>query len=196
MSALAALSVVPYAVLAFLLGAVPVGLLLGLLAHDVDIRKGGSGNIGATNAWRLLGWKVGLPTLLLDVAKGVLPVVLAQVALDGGPGPGIVGLAAILGHCYTPALRFQGGKGVATSAGVLLALAPVPTLGLVALWTAVVATTRRSSLGALVAVGGAPLAVGLWSPQWLWVVGGIAVIVVLRHTGNIRRLVRGTEHRV
>lgn len=183
----------PHVVFALLCGAVPVGLVLGVIAADVDIRRAGSGNIGATNAWRLLGWRVGLPTLVLDILKGVLPVVLARVALGEVPALGAVGLAAVVGHCWTPALRFRGGKGVATSAGVLLALAPVPTLLLVGLWTATVLGLRRSSLGALVAVAGAPLAFWWLAPGWLWVVAGIAAVVVLRHTSNIRRLLRGTE---
>jgi glycerol-3-phosphate acyltransferase PlsY len=183
----------PHVVFALLCGAVPVGLVLGVIAADIDIRKAGSGNIGATNAWRLLGWRVGLPTLVLDILKGVLPVVLARAALGEVPALGAVGLAAVVGHCWTPALRFRGGKGVATSAGVLLALAPVPTLLLVGLWTGTVLGLRRSSLGALVAVAGAPLAFWWLAPEWLWVVGGIAAVVVLRHTSNIRRLLRGTE---
>lgn len=183
----------PHVVFALVCGAVPVGLVLGVIAADVDIRKAGSGNIGATNAWRLLGWRVGLPTLVLDILKGVLPVVLARLALGDVPVLGAVGLAAVVGHCWTPALRFRGGKGVATSAGVLLALAPLPTLLLVALWTGTVLGLRRSSLGALVAVAGAPLVFWWLAPGWLWVVAGIAVIVVLRHVPNIRRLVRGTE---
>jgi glycerol-3-phosphate acyltransferase PlsY len=183
----------PHVVFALVCGAVPVGLVLGVIAADVDIRKAGSGNIGATNAWRLLGWRVGLPTLVLDILKGVLPVVLARLALGDVPALGAVGLAAVVGHCWTPALRFRGGKGVATSAGVLLALAPLPTLLLVALWTGTVLGLRRSSLGALVAVAGAPLVFWWLAPGRLWVVAGIAVIVVLRHVPNIRRLVRGTE---
>ncbi len=186
----------PYIALAVLVGGVPFGLLLGHLFADVDLRTAGSGNIGATNAWRVAGWRAGLATLTLDLLKGLGPVLLVQTALGPGPHVGAVGLAAIAAHCWTPALRFAGGKGVATSAGVLLGIAPLASVVLIALWTAIVATTRKSSLGAILTVLAAPGVFYVAAPEWLWLVAAIAGVVVLRHRSNIARIVAGTERKV
>src|SRR5688572_18743217 len=117
-----------YLLLAYLLASLPVGVILGVIYADLDPRDGGSGNIGATNVHRLLGWKLAAATLLGDAFKGWLPVVLAGYVVPGPAYAGLVAVAAFAGHCWSAFLDFRGGKGVATAAGVLLALAPLPTL--------------------------------------------------------------------
>jgi len=179
---------------AYLLGSIPTGFILSSIAK-VDIRQAGSGNIGATNVARVIGWKKGLLTLLGDTGKGFVPVLLS---LQLGYGMGLcalVGLAAFLGHLYPVFLRFQGGKGVATALGVFLALAPQGTGLLVLLFCLVVALSRKISLGSLVTAGVAPLV--------FWLVDGfspltalslvISLFVFIRHRENIQRLISGTE---
>lgn len=181
------------ALFAFLSGAVPVGQIVARYVADVDLSTAGSGNIGATNVARVVGRKAGLFTLVVDVLKGVVPVLVAQAALGDPHLAWGCGVLAVLGHCYTPYLRWRGGKGVATSLGVLVAATPAVALGGLGVWAVVVALTRRSSVGALVAL---PTVVGL---AWLWAPGSLAwtvllaAVVLLRHVDNIRRLLAGAE---
>ena len=183
---------------AFLLGAIPFGYLAGKL-KGIDLRAHGSGNIGATNALRVLGWKIGLPVLLLDVLKGYLPVLLAQrLALSPWWVVG-AGLLAILGHTYSPFLGFRGGKGVATSLGVLIGLSPLIAVITLAAFILVIAITRYVSLGSLIgavteaicflALPGLPLSYRLLGLL-------AAFFVILRHRPNIKRLLDGTESRL
>ncbi|MED5371790.1 MAG: glycerol-3-phosphate 1-O-acyltransferase PlsY [Myxococcota bacterium] len=177
---------------AFMLGGVPFGLILGLLGAGVDVRRQGSGNIGATNVARVLGWRWGGLTLLLDVAKGVLPMLLA-----GWWGPAwmvpVVGLVVVLGHCYSPYLDFQGGKGVATGAGVMLVISWKATLLALTCWALAYALSKRSSVGALTAI--AAIQVGLWIFRpGFWAFGLLlGGLLLLRHRGNVQRLMAGTE---
>jgi len=184
---------VSWALLSFLNGAVPFGQVVARYAADVDLRAHGSGNIGATNVARVVGWKAGVATLVADVAKGAVPVLGAEWLLPDSPFGWVCGLLAVVGHCYSPYLRWKGGKGVATSLGVLVAAVPAVALGALAVWGLVVGVTRRSSVGALVAL---PTVVGLawwWSPHdVLWTVA-LAVLVLVRHADNIRRLRSGRE---
>jgi len=161
----------------------------------VDIRKAGSGNVGATNVTRLLGKGRGALTLGADIAKGWLPV-FAALQLDMSlPAVTLGGAAAFLGHLYPVFLRFEGGKGVATALGVLLAMAPLVALVLVVIFALTVAASRLVSLGSITAAIAAP--VSLWIvgyPPMVIALGGfIAAMITWRHRGNIQRLLAGTE---
>ena len=186
---------------AYLSGAVPYGLVVARL-RGVDLRATGSGNIGATNAARALGKPLGALVLLLDAAKGFVPALLARQAvgccLTGQWVTAGVGLAAILGHLFPIWLRGRGGKGVATAAGVFLALAPAAAGLAVAVYAVVLAATRLSALGSLVAatalVGLVPV---LGAPRPTVVLGAVAwLLIVWRHRENLARLRQGTEARL
>lgn len=176
-----------------MLAAFPTGLVLGLLLADVDIRDGGSGNIGATNANRLLGRRVGALTLVGDLLKGLAPVLLAAQFTDRVSVLGAIGLAAFAGHCWSPYLDFRGGKGVATAAGAMLALAPWATVLAAAGWVTVVRLTRRSSVGGLFAAALMPVLVLVLTPTYTWVAVLLSLGIGLRHRDNLRRLAAGTE---
>jgi glycerol-3-phosphate acyltransferase PlsY len=183
------------AVIAYLMGSVPFGLLLTRAAGLGDIRKVGSGNIGATNVLRTGRKGLAAATLLLDGAKGALAVLAAQRL--GPDMAAIAALAAVAGHLFPVWLGFKGGKGVATCIGVWLALAPLVGLAVCVAWLATAALTRFSSVAALVAIGAAPaLAAWLADPQRMEVGLVLAVAVVLKHHGNIRRLFAGTEPKI
>ena len=182
-----------YLFLTWLLAGIPTGQILALLYADVDLREQGSGNIGATNAARVLGRGIGAATLVGDFAKGLIPVALAGTVGAGSFFAGIVAMVAFLGHCFSPYLAFRGGKGVATTAGAMLALAPLPTLLTVGGWGLTVGLTRKSSLGALAAVFLLPLLVAWLAPQWTSVSLILAFGVAVRHLDNVRRLLAGTE---
>jgi glycerol-3-phosphate acyltransferase PlsY len=181
---------------AYLLGSVPSGYVLGKLA-GTDVRRVGSGNIGATNVARALGMLPGALTLVADAAKGYLPVFLA---LHFGFSQAVVAstaIAAFLGHLYPLFLKFQGGKGVATTLGALLAVAPMAALVLVLVFAGVVFVCRIVSLGAIAAALAAPLILWLFYQPPVIVTMGLflGAMVILRHRGNIRRLLAGTEPR-
>lgn len=181
-------------VIAYLLGSVPTGYILGSLA-GVDVRKAGSGNVGATNVARVVSKRHGVFTLIADVAKGFVPVIIA-LNLNFSPlATACVGIAAFLGHLYSVFLRFKGGKGVATALGVFLALAPWATLVLIMIFAAVLLATRAVSLSSMVAAAAAPLVLWLSShpPIYLWMSFLIAAMIILRHRENIQRLLSGTE---
>jgi glycerol-3-phosphate acyltransferase PlsY len=188
--------------LAYISGSLPFALLAGK-ANSIDLRKQGSGNLGATNVFRTLGWKVGVAVFLADAAKGALPVLLLPPRIDSPRDPVVwaiaTGVAAIAGHVRPVFLRFgKGGKGVATAAGVFLALAPVPMLATFAVFVAVVLATGYVSLGSLVSAVLLPvlLAVtaGVRSPLFA-VSAIIAAFVFWTHRANIGRLRRGEENR-
>jgi glycerol-3-phosphate acyltransferase PlsY len=176
--------------LAYLIGSIPFGLLLTRAAGLGDIRKVGSGNIGATNVLRTGRKGLAAATLLLDGLKGVVAVLLL-------PPPGPAAIAVVVGHCFPVWLRFRGGKGVATGLGALIGLDW--RLGAIccAVWLLVVALTRRSSAGALAAFLAAPFVkIALVAPIPLWAPSAIALLVWIRHRANIARLIAGTEPRV
>ena len=179
---------------AYLLGSVPSGYILGNMA-GVDLKKAGSGNVGATNVARVLGKGRGALTLVADVAKGWLPVFAALQLEMSLAAVTLGGTATFLGHLYPIFLRFEGGKGVATGMGVLFALAPLVTVVLLAIFAAMVAVSRRVSLGSIAAALAAPVI--LWlagNPAIVTAVGGfIAAMITWRHRGNIQRLLAGTE---
>jgi glycerol-3-phosphate acyltransferase PlsY len=179
---------------AYLLGSMPTGFLLGYFA-GVDVREAGSGNVGATNVARVAGKWLGLLTLVVDAAKGFVPVFLAQQMDSGVALSGVVALAAFFGHLYPIFLKFQGGKGVATALGVLLALAPAAAGILALVFLLVVLVSRIVSLASIVAAGMIPAAIWLLSyPSLLaGLTSVMALMIVWRHRENIRRLVSGVE---
>ncbi|PID41075.1 MAG: acyl-phosphate glycerol 3-phosphate acyltransferase [Proteobacteria bacterium] len=185
-------------VISYLVGAIPFGLVVGKLA-GIDIRTGGSGNIGATNVSRLLGKKCGLITLVLDCLKGFLPIYLASILTEGKPDSALIvtacGIMAVAGHMYPLYLGFRGGKGVATALGVFLFLSP-PAIGISILVFAIsVVLSGFVSVGSLLA--------SAFFPFWLWLLGQppsivmtgfiIALLIWLKHHENIGRLLKGEE---
>lgn len=183
------------ALIGYLFGSVPFGLLLSRSAGYGDIRGIGSGNIGATNVLRTGNKGLAAATLLLDLGKGWAAAALA--GHWGEPAMLAAGLCAILGHMFPVWLGFHGGKGVATALGVLLALAwPVALAGL-AMWLAVAFVSRYSSLAAFVAAAvSAALAPFLADGATALLIAAIALLIILRHHANIRRLIAGREHRI
>ncbi|MDA8428843.1 MAG: glycerol-3-phosphate 1-O-acyltransferase PlsY [Geobacteraceae bacterium] len=183
-------------VLAYLIGSVPTGLLLGK-ACGVDVRKEGSGNIGATNLYRTVGRKIGVITLVGDCLKGMIPVLLVKFSSLPSGYAAWVGLAAFCGHVFSVFLRFKGGKGVATALGVFLALAPLAVGAALLVFITLMLIFRYVSLGSIAAAVVMPLAVILLggSKELIAVTLVIAVVVVVKHHENIRRLLAGTESR-
>jgi glycerol-3-phosphate acyltransferase PlsY len=180
--------------IAYLLGSVPTGYILGTLA-GVDVQKAGSGNIGATNVARIVGKRQGILTLLADIAKGFIPVILGVNLGLTSAQSALVGIAAFLGHLYPVFLRFRGGKGVATALGVLLALTPLASLLLIVVFAVVIFWSRVTSLGSISTAVAAPVTLWLMSYPTPVVVMSLflALMIVIRHSANIRRLTRGTE---
>ncbi|MGE0715805.1 MAG: glycerol-3-phosphate 1-O-acyltransferase PlsY [Alphaproteobacteria bacterium] len=185
-----------------LLGSIPFGLLLTRAAGLGDIRGIGSGNIGATNVLRTGRKDLALATMLLDGGKGTAAVLLAAAF---GPLPAVAaGVGAVAGHMFTPWLGFRGGKGVATAAGVTLGIAWPLGLALLGIWLAMLAAFRISSLAAITACVCAPLLSWLLAdfpgsathPERTWLMAALALLVMLRHHENIRRLLAGTEPKV
>jgi acyl phosphate:glycerol-3-phosphate acyltransferase len=186
---------------AYLLGSIPFGLLLGKLFGGADVRKTGSGNIGATNVARVAGPLAGIFTLLLDAAKGALAVVLAARLSDqSSTWMMIAGLCALVGHCFPIWLGFHGGKGVATAAGVFLVLCPPAFLGSAILFVLVVVYWRYVSLASMSAAAAMPLLIYFfWAPHhappYPVTFGSLAaaLLIVYKHDANIQRLVQGDE---
>ena len=185
-------------ILSYVLGSVPTGLWLGLKLRGVDIRQHGSKNIGATNTFRVLGKGLGIATLAGDILKGWVPVVLFAQLDTWEYLPVLCGLAAILGHTFSLFLWFRGGKGVATSTGVFLGLAPVPTLIAGGVFAIVFAATRMVSAGSISAAAAMIAAVFfIATPVPVRIVTVlVAVLVIVKHHANIRRILKGEESRL
>jgi glycerol-3-phosphate acyltransferase PlsY len=187
----------------WILALVPVAYLLGtfpsadLVArrYGVDVTAQGSGNPGASNVVRLLGWRAGALVLLLDAAKGAVAAG-AGLAIDGHRGAWILGVAAVVGHVFPVWRRFKGGRGVATGAGVFLVVYPGVTLVLVLVWIAIARGLRKASVASLVVAVLAPAIVIVRGGAAIdiVVVSAVAVLLVVRHASNLRRLIRGEEH--
>ena len=184
-------------VLAYLVGAIPFGLLIAR-AQGVNIRTQGSGNIGATNVLRILGKKWGIITLLLDALKGYLPTLLYSSLMNGTAGQVLaVGVATVIGHTFPVYIRFKGGKGVATSAGMLLALAPEAIgVGLL-VWILCMIIWRIVSLASIVAALAVALTAWVVPSAW-WVerllITLVSVLIIWLHRSNVVRLLQGNEH--
>jgi len=189
---------------AFLLGAMPWGLWLGKLVRGVDVRQHGSGNLGATNVYRTLGPGLGWTVFLLDAGKGAAAVLLSRaIAADAFPGnatgAGLAGaLCAVLGHAFTPFARWRGGKGSATAAGAMVAVAPVGSILCLVSFLVAVLATKRISVGSIAAA--VTLPVYLWGVPLAWAGKGAAIVgtlvsllILVRHVPNMRRLAAGTE---
>ncbi len=183
---------------AYLLGSIPVGLVMGRCL-GVDVREKGSANIGATNVSRVLGKKIGLATLAGDALKGALPMLLAAWLLDGRQNAAVIihicGGVAFLGHLFPVFLGFKGGKGVATALGVFLYLEPMAILMVALLFLIIVIKWRYVSAGSLAASGLLPPAVFLVGaePNSVYLAAGVAIFIWISHRANINRLIRGKE---
>lgn len=192
------MNIVLLAILSYLIGAVPFGLLVAN-ARGIDLRSQGSGNIGATNVFRVVGKGWGIFTFMLDALKGFIPAFLFQQVGDLTPAHGVLfGVAAVLGHTFPVYLKFKGGKGVATSAGVLLGVAPLAVGAAFACWLVCMALTRYVSLSSIVAA--VAVAVTVWvqgdkGPVVQGTLTLISALVIWLHRANIRRLINGTENR-
>jgi glycerol-3-phosphate acyltransferase PlsY len=187
---------------AYLLGSIPFGVIISRAVIRLDITKTGSGNIGATNVAREVGFKWGVITLVADALKGFIPVALARYIFESGTETaealeGIVGIVALLGHQFPLYNRFRGGKGIATGLGIFLALSPISCLFSAIIFVVVVMLWGYVSLGSIVAA--------LTVPLWLYMSGHSTVLILLslamaalitfRHRGNIQRLLRGNERK-
>jgi glycerol-3-phosphate acyltransferase PlsY len=184
----------------YFMGAIPTSYLLSRLFAGIDLRQHGSGNLGATNLYRVLGWKYAIPAAVVDIAKGAIPVLVFAPQVSGSQLFALVcGVAAILGHVFSVFVGFKGGKGVATAAGVMLGLAPLALAVSAVVWGLLVRLTGYVSVGSIVAAAVLPLAVYLLedttSPALLWIAAAIAAGVILLHRRNIQRLLKGTESR-
>jgi glycerol-3-phosphate acyltransferase PlsY len=184
---------------AYLLGAIPTSYLVARAAKGVDLREYGSKNLGATNLYRLLGWRGAIPVGLFDVAKGAAPV-LAFLAVQREPSwwALVVGSAAVLGHVFSPFVRFKGGKGIAAATGVFLAYVPGAIGAAAVVWIGLVAGTGYVSLGSVSAAVAFPVLVAVLYPgrsAAFWVALAVACFVVFNHRSNLRRLMAGTESR-
>jgi acyl phosphate:glycerol-3-phosphate acyltransferase len=193
--------VIPIA--AYLLGSIPFGLLLAKLFGGGDVRKAGSGNIGATNVARVVGLLAGILTLVFDTTKGAAAVWLAgRVTNESATWMMAAAFAVVLGHCFPVWLKFKGGKGVATALGVFLALCPLAAAGALLIFVMCVAYWRYVSLGSISAAAAMPLLIYfLWAPRHappIIIDAGtlaIALLLIYKHDGNLQRLVEGTEPR-
>jgi len=189
----------PWFVLSYLVGAIPTSYLVMRAARGVDLRTVGSGNLGATNLYRQLGWAYAVPAGVLDVLKGTVPVlVFGRLAGMTGMLPVLLGVTAVIGHVFSVFVGFKGGKGVATGSGVVLAVAPWAFLASLATWAVVVRVTGYVSLGSILGAVVFPVVAWLAHPELRHLTGlfaGLALLIIGLHQANIRRLLRGTENR-
>jgi glycerol-3-phosphate acyltransferase PlsY len=183
---------------AFLLGSIPFSFLVARGFGVRDVRSVGSGNVGATNVLRSAGPAAGALAFLLDASKGALAAVLAERVAGPGLVPPLAAAVAVLGHLYPPWLGFRGGKGVATGAGAFLPLAPLATVAALVVFGVVAATTRYVSLGSVAGALALPLVAWLTgAPREVWAVAAlVALLIVLKHRDNLRRLLGGDERRL
>jgi len=198
----AALNAVLAILAAYLLGATPTSYIAGKLGRGIDLREHGSKNLGATNVYRILGWKYAIPVALFDIAKGAIPVLFFPRWVGAGFAhpwlPVVLGGAAVLGHMFSPYVSFKGGKGVATAAGMFLALAPVAVLLAILVWGLCLWLTGYVSLSSIVAVLTVPISISLLQPgstYTFWASVLLVALIIFAHRRNISRLVAGTESR-
>jgi len=183
-------------VAAYLLGSIPFALILVRVTTGLDVRRKGSGNVGATNAARMAGWGVGVLVAVLDVGKGAAPVLVMTAINPSGRWVGATAVAAVVGHCFPVWLGFRGGKGVATGVGAFLAIAPAAVAGALVVWVIVLVLRRVVSLASMTASAAFPILLFFLRRQDPYTMGAavaVAVVIVIRHHSNIRRLLAGTE---
>ena len=194
------LTVALWLLASYLLGAIPTSYLVSRAFAKIDLRQHGSGNLGATNLYRVLGWKYAIPVALFDIAKGAIPVLYFAPQVSSSELFALAcGVAAILGHVFSVFVQFKGGKGVATAAGVMLGLTPIALAVAAVVWGLVLLLTGYVSLSSIAAAVVLPAAVYLLeyprTPELFWVVVGVALGVIVLHRRNIQRLINGTENR-
>ncbi len=180
----------------YLIGTFPSASLVAK-ANGIDIRTVGSGNPGASNVTRVLGWRKGIWVFVLDAAKGALAAGIG-LAVDGRQAGYVLGAAAVIGHVFPAWQRFKGGKGVATGGGVAAVMAPIAFASLVALWFVISRTTKKASVASIVVVALLPVGVAVEQRGWweVFAMIGICLLVMSRHLGNIRRLLSRREHAI
>jgi glycerol-3-phosphate acyltransferase PlsY len=184
-------------IIAYVIGSIPVGLVVGKLFYGVDVRQQGSGNVGTTNVFRVLGKRAGVVVLVCDMLKGYIPALLAAHFFN--PWAAIfIAAAPVVGHMFSIFLKGRGGKGVATGAGVVLALVPLAFLIILVVWVTLVVTTRYVSVASLVASFLVPVLVIAFGHPLPYEIAAVLVSIIVwwAHRGNISRLVHGTESRV
>ena len=199
MSALEIAAFVAALLLAYLAGSIPFGLVVGKVFYHVDVREHGSGNVGTTNVFRVLGKKAGVVVLAGDMLKGFVPAFVAAHAFHLDPWITIfIAAPPVVGHMYSMFLKGSGGKGVATGAGVVLALVPLAFGIIILVWVLLTLTTRYVSLASLVAALLVPVLVFAFGYPLPYEIAGVLLTVVIfwAHRGNIRRLIAGNENRV
>jgi glycerol-3-phosphate acyltransferase PlsY len=194
------MAALPWLIASYLLGAVPTSYLAGRLFRGIDLREHGSRNLGATNLYRVLGWRYAVPVGLLDAAKGLVPVLVFAPRVSSSELFALIcGLVAVVGHVFSVFVGFKGGKGVATAAGVMLGLTPAALGVAVLVWVALVYLTGYVSIGSIAAAAIFPLAVYVLEPPdrpaMLWLDIAVAAAIVWLHRANIQRLLKGTENR-
>ena len=189
----------PWFLGSYLIGAIPTSYLVVRLVRGEDLRKFGSGNLGATNLYRVLGWKYAVPVGAFDVLKGAIPVMVLGPAAGANPLTAVLlGSAAVVGHVFSVFVKFKGGKGVATGAGVILGLAPWAFLVALVTWLIVTRVSGFVSLGSIMAALVLVPAAYLLHPErrpLLWIFGLLAALIIVLHWSNIGRLISGTENR-
>jgi glycerol-3-phosphate acyltransferase PlsY len=193
-------AMIPWLLASYLLGAIPTSYLTARAFRHIDLREHGSRNLGATNLYRVLGWKFAIPVGLFDMAKGFIPVVVFAPHASSTQLFGLIcGITAVIGHVYSVFVRFRGGKGVATAAGVMLALTPLALAASFAVWFVVVGVTGYVSLGSILSAAIFPVAVWILDPPdqpvILWLDVAVAAAIIWLHRANIGRLLKGTENR-
>ncbi len=187
--------VVVLMIVAYILGSIPNALWIGEVFKGIDVREHGSKNTGSTNAARVLGAKLGILTLILDISKGVIPTLIATMLLDSSISVILVGICAILGHSFSIFMKFKGGKAVATTVGVFIVLVPGAILLAAVIFFLVFGITRYVSLSSMIGAISLPIWIVLFYKNIPLTIFGmiIAILIIVRHKSNIQRLLNGTE---
>ena len=187
--------VVVLMIVAYILGSIPNALWIGKVFKGIDVREHGSKNTGSTNAARVLGAKLGILTLILDISKGAIPTLIATMLLDSTISAILVGICAILGHSFSIFMKFKGGKAVATTVGVFIVLVPGAILLAAVIFFLVFGITRYVSLSSMIGAISLPIWIILFYKNILLTIFGIiiAILIIVRHKSNIQRLLNGTE---
>jgi len=186
-------------VASYVIGSFPTSYVVCRVVRGIDLREHGSRNLGATNLYRVLGWRYAVPVGLIDMAKGFVPTAFIGPAVSDNVFWALLcGVAAVLGHMFSPFVRFKGGKGVATGAGIFVALAPLAVLAAFALWAVLVYLTGYVSLGSIVGAASLPF-LTMWlypgRPVVLGMQAVLAALIIWMHRANVGRLLNGTENR-